>query len=73
MSVADDKRESGTSLLFMGVAVWVADLLVVFFLPAAAKIGSQLLFSAIIAGIGFLGLLLLLVGYSRRYYGGAEE
>ena len=72
MSVADDKRESGTSLLFMGVAVWVADLLVIFFLPAAVKIGSQRLFSAIIAGIGFLGLLLLLVGYSRRYYGGAE-
>ena len=73
MSVADDKRESGTSLMFMGVAVWVADLLVIFFLPAGAKLGRQGLFLGIIVGIGLLGLLLMVVGYSRSYYGGPEE
>ena len=73
MSVADDKRESGTSLMFMGVALWVADLLVVFFLPAGVKLGSQGHFLGIIAVIGVLGLLLLVAGYSRRFYGGPEE
>ena len=73
MSVADDKRESGTSLMFMGVALWVADLLVVFFLPAGVKLGSQGRFVSIIAVIGVLGLLLLVAGYSRRFYGGSEE
>jgi len=73
MSVADDKRESGTSLMFMGVAVWVADLLVVFFLPAGVKLGGQRTFLSVIAVMGVVGLLLLAVGYSRRFYGGPEE
>jgi hypothetical protein len=73
MSVADDKRESGTSLLFMAVAVWVFDLLVVFFLPAGFRLGRQGTFFSIIGIIGFLGFLLLIAGYSRRYYGGPEE
>jgi hypothetical protein len=73
MSVADDKRESGTSLVFMAVAVWVFDLLVVFFLPAGFRLGSQLTFFSIIGIVGVLGLLLLIAGYSRRYYGGSEE
>jgi hypothetical protein len=62
MSVADDKRESGTSLMFMGVALWVSDLLVVFFLPAGAKLG-----------VGAVGLLFLVAGYRRRFYAGPED
>jgi Na+-driven multidrug efflux pump len=73
MSVADDKRESGTSLIFMSVAVWVFDLLVVFFLPAGFRLGSQGTFFSIIGTIALLGVLLMVVGYSRRYYGGPEE
>ena len=73
MSVADDKRESGTSLMFMGIALWVADLLVIFFLPAGARLGSQRTFIGIIGVIGMFGLILLLGGYARRYYGGPEE
>ncbi|HEY7097350.1 MAG TPA: hypothetical protein VH437_11540 [Terriglobales bacterium] len=73
MSVADDKRESGTSLMFMGIAAWVADLLVIFFLPAGIRLGRQATFFGIIGTVGILGLLLLLAGYSRRFYGGPEE
>jgi hypothetical protein len=73
MSVTDDKRESGTSLMFMAVAVWVSDLLVVFFLPAGFRLGSQGTFFSIMGIVGVLGLLLLIAGYSRRYYGGPEE
>jgi len=73
MSAADDKRESGTSLMFMGIAAWVADLLVIFFLPAGIRLGRQATFFGIIGTVGILGLLLLLAGYSRRFYGGPEE
>jgi hypothetical protein len=73
MSVADDKRESGTSLMFMGVALWVSDLLVVFFLPAGAKLGRQGTFLSIIAVVGAVGLLFLVAGYRRRFYAGPED
>jgi uncharacterized membrane protein len=73
MTVADDKRESGTSLMFIGLAVWVADLLVVFFLPASVRLGRQELFLGIIVVLAVVGLVLMLAGYSRRSYGGPEE
>jgi len=33
------KKETGASLMFIGLAIWVADALVLFFLPASVKIG----------------------------------
>lgn len=61
-----EKRESSSSLLFIGLAVLVADLLVVFFLPSAFKVGRHGLFISIIAVLAVLGLVLMAVGFSVR-------
>ena len=50
------KKETGASLMFIGLAVWVADALVAFFFPSAVRIGRQGTFLTIIlvlAGHGF--------------------
>lgn len=60
------RRETGASLMFIGVAVWVAGLLVVFLLPAGMKLGRETMFYAVIAGLGLLGLLLMILGYMMR-------
>jgi hypothetical protein len=66
MTAIVDKRETGASLIFLGLAVWVVDLLVVFFLPSAIKLGRQMTFLDIIIGMGALGLALLIIGYKVR-------
>lgn len=71
MADAEQKRESGTSLMFIGLAVWVADLLVVFFLPSGMKLGRETMFISIIATLAVLGLILMISGYLKR--GKAEE
>ena len=60
------KRETGASLMFIGLAVWVAGLLVVFFLPAGMKMGRETMFYAVIAGLAMLGALLMILGYIMR-------
>ena len=69
-SLAEDreqsKRETGTSLMFIGLALWVADALVVFFLPASVRLGSQKTFVAIILALAALGLGLMGGGYLMR-------
>jgi hypothetical protein len=57
--------------MFIGLAVWVADLLVVFFLPSGMKMGRETMFISIIATLAVLGLILMIVGYLKR--GKAEE
>ena len=64
------RRETGAILMFIALAVWVAGLLVVFFLPAGMKPGRELMFFSVIAGLGMLGLLLMILGYLMR--GGPE-
>jgi hypothetical protein len=71
MADAEQKRETGTSLMFIGLAVWVADLLVVFFLPSGMKMGRETMFISIIVTLAVLGLILMIVGYLKR--GKAEE
>jgi hypothetical protein len=71
MADTEQKRETGTSLMFIGLAVWVADLLVVFFLPSGMKMGRETMFISIIATLAGLGLILMIVGYLKR--GKAEE
>jgi hypothetical protein len=71
MADAEQKRETGTSLMFIGLAVWVADLLVVFFLPSGMKLGRETVFISIIATLAVLGLILIISGYLKR--GKAEE
>jgi hypothetical protein len=61
-----EKRELGVSLMFIGLAVWVAGLLVVFYLPAAAKIGRHATFVSIIAVLAGAGLTLMVTGYVLR-------
>ena len=71
MADTDQKRETGTSLMFIGLAVWVADLLVVFFLPSGMKLGRATMFTSIIVTLAVLGLILMIGGYLKR--GKAEE
>ena len=60
------RHETGGSLMFIGLAVWVADLLVVFFLPAGMKMGRETMFLSVIVALALLGALLMVVGYMMR-------
>ena len=60
------KREQGVAISFLGLAILVADLLVVFFAPAAFRIGRQGVFLALILALAVIGLVLVFVGRSRR-------
>jgi len=65
------KKETGASLMFIGLAIWVADALVLFFLPASVKMGGRFTWLTAITVLGLLGFTLLLVGCMMR--GKAEE
>ena len=60
------RRETGASLMFVALAVWVAGLLVLFFLPAGMKMGRETMFYAVIAGLAALGAVLMLLGWMMR-------
>jgi hypothetical protein len=60
------KKETGASLMFIGLAVWVADALVAFFFPSAVRIGGQGVFLTIILVLAGMGLALMLSGYVMR-------
>lgn len=61
-----DRHESGSSLMFIGLALWVAALLVVFFLPAAVKAGRHEVFVTIISVLAAGGLFLIVRGFHLR-------
>jgi len=63
MTAIEEKRETGASLMLLGLGVWVVDFLVVFFLPSGIKLGRYATFLSIIIAMGVLGLVLLIVGY----------
>ena len=69
----EERREGGGSLMFIGLALWVADLLVVFYLPASIKLGRHGTFLGIIAVLATLGFISMLTGYMRRASTGPEE
>jgi hypothetical protein len=71
MADTAEMRERGGTLMFIGLAVWVSDLLVVFFLPAGIRAGMHTAFTAIIAVLAVLGLVLMVAGYRMR--GGSES
>lgn len=73
MADAEERRETGASLLFIGLALWVAGLLVVFFLPSGVKFGREASFYAIIAALFGVGLVLMIAGYVKRRKAGNEE
>ncbi|MBZ5719127.1 MAG: hypothetical protein LAO03_01995 [Acidobacteriia bacterium] len=70
---AEDKRERGTSLMFIGLALWVADLLVIFYLPSAVKLGRHGMFLGIIATLAALGVIAMVAGYQKRRQAGTED
>ena len=66
MADTEARRETGGSLMFVGLSVWVAGLLVLFFLPAATRIGYQGRFALILAVLGMLGAALMAYGWWMR-------
>lgn len=72
MTNLEEKRETGTSVMLAGLAVWIVDFLVVFFLPSGIKLGRYGTFLGIIITMGVLGLVLLIIGYKARGKSGAE-
>jgi hypothetical protein len=52
--------------MFVGLSVWVAGLLVLFFLPAATRIGYQGRFALILGVLGTLGAALMAYGWWMR-------
>lgn len=73
MADLEVKRETGTSMMFLGLMVWVGDLLVLFFLPAGLKQGRQELFASIMIILFLLGTYLTVAGYLQRRSAGTEE
>jgi len=59
------RQEYGGALMFIGLALWVADLLVLFYLPASVKIGYHAAFVGIIVVMAIAGLTLVICGYTR--------
>ncbi len=66
MADAEEKQEKGGSLMFAGLAVWVAGLLVLFFFPASFRTGHQWGFEAILIVLGAVGAVLMGVGWKMR-------
>jgi phosphatidylserine synthase len=66
MADAEERREKGSSLMFIGLAVWVGGLLVLFFLPSGVRLGHQGTFMVILAALGALGAVLMGAGWSMR-------
>ncbi len=63
---AEQRQEKGASLMFIGLAVWVAGLLVLFYLPAGFRLGHQGNSEAILIALGVLGAVLMGCGWRMR-------
>ena len=63
---AEERQEKGSTLMFIGLAVWVGGLLVLFFLPAGMRLGHQSTFAAILATLGVVGAVLMGSGWMMR-------
>lgn len=61
-----EKREQGIAISFVGLALLVADLLVIFFAPAAYRLGRHTVFSALIIVLGVSGIGLVVWGQALR-------
>ena len=70
MSELADKTETGSTLMIIGLALWVTALLVVFFLPAAIKVGHHGTFAWLLSILVLAGIALMARGLRLR---GREE
>jgi putative effector of murein hydrolase LrgA (UPF0299 family) len=61
-----ERRERGMSVMVIGLGIWLADLLVIFFLPAGVKLWRYASFITIVVVLAVLGLILMVIGYKRR-------
>jgi phosphatidylserine synthase len=52
--------------MFVGLALWVAGLLVLFYMPAANRWGHQGMFEGIVIVLGALGAVLMGRGWKMR-------
>ena len=66
MADIEAKSELGGSLMFVGLALWVADLLVIFYLPALLKGGGHAMLITVVATLAVIGLILMILGYRSR-------
>ena len=66
MADSESRREKGSTLMFAGLIVWVAGLLVFFFLPAGVRLGEQRTFAIILPALGALGAVLMATGWRMR-------
>jgi len=66
MADVEQKQEMGGSLMFVGLAIWVAGLLVLFYLPAGYRLGHQAVFAAILIVLAALGAVLMGRGWTLR-------
>jgi uncharacterized membrane protein YqjE len=57
-----EKREQGMAMSFIGLAVLVADLLVIFFAPASFRVQQRSAFTALIIALALLGAVLVALG-----------
>lgn len=60
------RSETRRALAVIGLGVLLADLLVVFFAPAAFRLGRQSVFTAVIIILAALGLGLVMAGRRAR-------
>ncbi len=72
MMDAEAKHETGASLMFLGLGIWMMDLLVACFLPSGIVYGRRGMFLGIIITMAVLGLVLLITGYQVRGKSGDE-
>jgi hypothetical protein len=56
------KREQSIAMAFVGIAVLVADLLVIFFAPASFRVQQRSAFTALIIALALLGAVLVALG-----------
>ena len=65
----EERRESGAALSVIGAILWAFDVLVIFFLPAAFRLGHQGAFLTIVVVLAVVGLILIIFGLRRRAAG----
>ncbi len=66
MAPAEQKSENAAAFIVIGLGLLLAALLIIFFAPAAFKVGHQGAFITLIAALGVIGCGLILRGRRAR-------